>query len=234
MQFLAPAEQDFRLAVAVEIIDRQHLGLGQLRQALACQCIEDHEVGFAVAVLVLDGGQDLITAVVFQVVDQARAGGGNGDVFLVLVLFAADNDLPQLAGRSFAVLADRLQTGEGRIDHDQAGARVFRLELDGGDRRVVRADGRAVARVEGLLAGSGVEGPNLLVTNDDHLGGAVAVKVGEQDQRRVEHAGHVLTNAEVRALEAMLEAHEPDGAALRGRRGRAAGGGRDLQSDHAR
>src|SRR6266851_3451225 len=118
-------------------------------------------------------------AVVLQVVDQARAGGGDGDVLLVLVLLAADHDLPQLAGKSFAVLADRLQAGEGRIDHDQAWARVFRLELDGGDRRVVRADGRAVARVESLLSGSGVEGPKLLVTDDDHFGVAVAVKVGE-------------------------------------------------------
>src|SRR6266851_10413020 len=103
-------------------------------------------------------------AVVLQVVDQARAGGGDGDVLLVLVLLAADDDFPQLAGKSFTVLADCLQAGEGRIDHDQAGARVFRLELDGGNRRVVRADGRTIASVEGLLAGSGVEGPNLFVT----------------------------------------------------------------------
>jgi hypothetical protein len=56
VQFLVPAEQDFRLAVAVEIIDRQHLGFGQFCQPLACKCVEDNEVGFAVAVLILDGG----------------------------------------------------------------------------------------------------------------------------------------------------------------------------------
>ena len=40
------------------VIGRQHLGVGQFRQAPARARVEDHEVGRAVAVLVLDRGQD--------------------------------------------------------------------------------------------------------------------------------------------------------------------------------
>src|SRR5262249_53379102 len=80
------AEQDSRAAVAVRVVRRQPPGVGQLRQPPAGPRVEGDEVLLAVAVLVLDRGQDQVAARALQVVDQSRTGGGDRDAALVLVL----------------------------------------------------------------------------------------------------------------------------------------------------
>jgi hypothetical protein len=233
-QFRPSLEQEFLLAVAVEVVRRQHLGVGQLRQAPARERVEDHEVGRAVAVLILDGGQDKVVTVPVQVVNQARAGRGDRDMLLVLVFLATHHDFPKLAGERLAVLGDRFQTGQGRVNHDQGGASVGGLEFDDRDRGHVRADGRAVGGVERLPAVRRVERPDLLMADDDDLVAAVAVQVGDEDQRGVEHAGHMFTDAKVRTIEAALKADQADVASMPGWWGLAAGGGGDLHAAHAR
>ena len=45
MQLRSAAEQQFLLTIAIQVICRQHLRIGQLRQASACVRIEDDEPG---------------------------------------------------------------------------------------------------------------------------------------------------------------------------------------------
>ena len=90
MQFWSAAEQELLLAVAIQVIRRQHDGFGQFRKPFARPRVEDRESGFTVAVFVLDRHQNERVPGVVQVVDQAGAGRSNCDALLVLIFGAAD------------------------------------------------------------------------------------------------------------------------------------------------
>ena len=82
----------------------------------------------------------------------------------------------------------------------------FRIDIEAGDARSgpefdrrdgarIRSDCWSVARVKGLLSGRRIEGPDLLVADDDHLRAAGAVQIGEHGKISHCHPGAPLLPA---------------------------------------
>ena len=120
-----------------------------------------------------------------------------------------------------------------RIDHDERGPRIGLRELHGRDGGVIGANHRRVTRREFLPTCLRVERPERFVTDHGHLHGAVAVEVVEEHDGRVEIAGHMDSNSEMRPGEAVLEADQPNAAAVGLGWGLPAGGAGHLRSGDA-